>query len=1020
MVTATDKFQVCVPPTVCFPHKTTKLKLWQKSVPAAGGWLTTTQGPDVTHLVVGSEAVEAADEQQQQAAAGQPSGTQQGVQDEGQGAQQALRGAHVVHYSWLEQCLLRRQRLPEADFGPAAAAAATAERAAAAAPPPDPPFVPTAQAGVMPIPAHVAFSGAQLGSRSGKLKVGDLTRLVMHLLAGGPRPHWLVVGEKELPSPLVVVMVPGLDEELLHEKGHLQPNITHKLGQALTLEASYSTELPQQTLTALCTLPGPAVHASGPAGPPAGRAANQALLPHSGEKRKREEGAPACHAPAAGHAAPSGHAAPAGDVAAPTPACHSGDKRKREHACRASSGEAAGNGSAAVVAAAAAAGTAGTAAGEAGEGTPSSPHHVTGSLTKRDGAIASTLPADGVPLLQTPPHSPGAATAPPAAQHTARFPPAFFTATLRQMAESGYPLFGLMPAAAAGGAAAKRAATSAPPAEAGGGAAQERHINGGNSGKGSGCRDGYAACTVIHDNASAAADGRPSSAPVLPFVGAPMGAAAGAPAPPPAVQSAGAGSRPASPVGAAELVRPSPGKGKEADSALTSPDASAAAAAAASVGSSLPAGWATTVVPPAASAAADVSAEVGAGTKARTSPSNCCHQRLVAVDCEMCITAAGFELTRATLVGEDGRVILDELVVPDRPILDYNTRYSGITAQMLAGVKTSVANIQALVKRYVGPETLLVGHTLENDLKALRLVHPRCVDTALLFPNPKGLPYRPSLKGLTQRFLGRTIQAGAHNSHVDADVSLQLAQLKFSRGPTFGTVREGSRHLLDTLCQQGCQLALVAGREVLTQHAPLAPGAQALDCGDDDELVVTRAVQLFQGHQQTTEYCTQQAQQAAAGEPDSMQHAQHGAQRAEDRGQAAVAPAPDFVLCQLAGLFRLMEDFAAPLGKQASLPNAAQALADFKAHPRLNPTLQDIDRHVGALLSALPRGAAMLVCSGQGNTPLCRVLQGQTQGAVRESFAARAARVRAAKGSRAIRELEQRSGRGVVFMTVVW
>ena len=182
--------QVCVPPTSRFPHKTTKLKLWQKAVPAAGGWLTTTPGPDVTHLLVGSEAAEAAEAQQAQQ---QQQQQQHGAQRDGQ---QAQRPAHIVHYSWLEQCLLRRQRLPEAGFGPAAAAAAAAERAAAAAPPPDPPFVPAAQAEVMAIPAHVAFSGVELGSRSGKLKVADLTRLVMHLLAGGPRPHWLVLDKK--------------------------------------------------------------------------------------------------------------------------------------------------------------------------------------------------------------------------------------------------------------------------------------------------------------------------------------------------------------------------------------------------------------------------------------------------------------------------------------------------------------------------------------------------------------------------------------------------------------------------------------------------------------------------------------------------------------------------------------------------------------------------------------------------------------------------------------------------------
>ncbi len=37
---------------------------------------------------------------------------------------------------------------------------------------------------------------------------------------------------------------------------------------------------------------------------------------------------------------------------------------------------------------------------------------------------------------------------------------------------------------------------------------------------------------------------------------------------------------------------------------------------------------------------------------------------------------------------------MDELVRPEAPITDYVTRYSGITAAMMAGVTTSLADVQ--------------------------------------------------------------------------------------------------------------------------------------------------------------------------------------------------------------------------------------------------------------------------------------------------------------------------------------
>ena len=86
-----------------------------------------------------------------------------------------------------------------------------------------------------------------------------------------------------------------------------------------------------------------------------------------------------------------------------------------------------------------------------------------------------------------------------------------------------------------------------------------------------------------------------------------------------------------------------------------------------------------------------------------------------------CYTTEGVELTRVTVISSDCQVLYETLVKPDNPILDYNTRFSGINEGDLTDVKTTIRDVQAILLSKFSNKTILIGHSFDSDLRALKV-----------------------------------------------------------------------------------------------------------------------------------------------------------------------------------------------------------------------------------------------------------------------------------------------------------
>lgn len=165
------------------------------------------------------------------------------------------------------------------------------------------------------------------------------------------------------------------------------------------------------------------------------------------------------------------------------------------------------------------------------------------------------------------------------------------------------------------------------------------------------------------------------------------------------------------------------------------------------------------------------------------------------VDCEMCLTSIGkLELTSISVVDENCELIYHTLVLPYNEVVNFLTKFSGITPCMLQHVTKRLEDVQQDLRKLLPPNAILVGHSLNNDLSAMKMMHPYVIDSALAYNLTGQYHLSTSLRVLSKTFLSWDIQTkgeGGHDPTEDALASLKLIQMKLSQDETYGNVTKG-------------------------------------------------------------------------------------------------------------------------------------------------------------------------------------------------------------------------------------
>ena len=95
-------------------------------------------------------------------------------------------------------------------------------------------------------------------------------------------------------------------------------------------------------------------------------------------------------------------------------------------------------------------------------------------------------------------------------------------------------------------------------------------------------------------------------------------------------------------------------------------------------------------------------------------------------------------------------------------------------------MRTRLQDVQAQLLYKLDAKDVLIGHSLESDLRAVKMLHSRVVDTSVVFPHKMGPPFKRALRTIAAEQIQRIIQqdVDGHDSKEDALACLDIMKVK--------------------------------------------------------------------------------------------------------------------------------------------------------------------------------------------------------------------------------------------------